>query len=207
MPLRRVLVKKTVLRSVAIIAFVGYVYAVGGFLRHVSNSVVRIEPPSRVVVPIGTPLVVANSGVPIRLDIPSIGVWAVVDSVGLTVDGAMDIKKNPDDVAWYNLGARPGDIGNAVIAGHYGWENGKGSVFNELHTLKKGDEVSVNDETGKLTVFVVRKSERYDPAADATTIFRSNDGKAHLNLITCEGVWNNITKTYSGRLVVFTDKK
>jgi sortase (surface protein transpeptidase) len=125
----------------------------------------------------------------------------------MTADGAMDIKKNPDDVAWYNLGARPGNIGSAVIAGHYGWENGKGSVFNELHTLQPGEEVSVTDERGGKVTFIVRESRRYDPDADASAVFLSNDGKSHLNIITCEGIWNAKQQTYSGRLVVFTDKK
>jgi sortase A len=193
--------------SLFIALFIGYVWGVALFLRHLSNSAVRTQPPAQMIVPKGSTTVIPNSGVPIRLDIPIINLSAAIDSVGLTTDGAMDIKKNPDGVAWYNLGARPGDVGSAVIAGHYGWENGHGSVFNNLHTLKVGDEVSVNDEKGKTTTFIVRDNQRYDPNADATTIFRSNDGKAHLNLITCEGVWNNTTRTYSGRLVVFADKK
>jgi len=33
----------------------------------------------------------------------------------------------------------------------------------------------------------------------------SNDGKAHLNLITCAGVWDEVEKSHSSRLVVFAD--
>src|SRR5665647_1830768 len=62
-------------------------------------------------------------GVPVRLKIPTINVDATVESVGLTPDGDMDLPKDPDDVAWYEL-ARPGEDGSAVMAGHYGtWEN------------------------------------------------------------------------------------
>jgi len=35
----------------------------------------------------------------------------------------------------------------------------------------------------------------------------TNDGLAHLNLITCIGVWEQITQGYSQRLVVFTDRE
>jgi LPXTG-site transpeptidase (sortase) family protein len=119
----------------------------------------------------------------------------------------MDIAKDPDKVAWYEFGPRPGENGSAVIAGHYGWIGDKGSIFNDLHALKKGDELSVTDLKGNNIVFVVRESRKYDPEADATTVFKFNDGKAHLNLITCEGVWIEAQKTYSDRLVVFTDKK
>ncbi|HSW91920.1 MAG TPA: class F sortase [Candidatus Saccharimonadales bacterium] len=153
------------------------------------------------------PKTVVTPGVPIRLNIPSIDVATTIDSVGATAEGAMDIKKDPTTVAWYNLGARPGDEGSAVIAGHYGWDNGRGSVFNELHTLKQGDEIIVIDDKGVEVSFIVRESRSYDPAADAKVVFRSGDGKAHLNLVTCEGVWSGSQQTYSERLVVFTDKK
>jgi len=148
----------------------------------------------------------ASVGLPLRLTIPSINVDTVIAYAGLTADGAMDISKNPDQVAWYDLGPRPGESGSAVIAGHYGFLNGKGSVFNELHTLNKGDKLSVIDEKGIATSFVVRESREYDPAADTSSVFKSYDGKSHLNLITCEGDWKQAQETYSSRRVVFTDK-
>jgi len=148
----------------------------------------------------------ARKGLPISLKIPSINVDAIIAYAGLTPDGAMDIKKDPSEVAWYDLGPRPGESGSAVIAGHYGFLNGKGSVFNELHTLNKGDKLSVIDENGITTSFVVSESREYDPAADTSSVFKSYDGKAHLNLITCEGDWKQAQETYSSRRVVFTDK-
>jgi LPXTG-site transpeptidase (sortase) family protein len=150
---------------------------------------------------------VIKVGLPKRLKIPAINVDAAINYVGLKSDGTMDIEKDPDNVAWYEFGPRPGDEGSAVIAGHYGWIGDKGSVFNELHSLKKGDEISVIDEKGFTTTFVVQESREYIPEADATDVFKSNDGKPHLNLITCEGIWENSKNTYSNRLVVFADKK
>jgi hypothetical protein len=38
-------------------------------------------------------------------------------------------------------------------------------------------------------------------------IFSVKDGKAHLNLITCEGAWDAATQSYSDRLVVFTERE
>jgi hypothetical protein len=64
----------------------------------------------------------------------------------------------------------------------------------------------VTDKQGGKTKFVVRRAQSYHPDADASTIFQSNDGKSHLNLITCEGEWSSERQTYSSRLVVFTDK-
>lgn len=150
---------------------------------------------------------VIKVGLPKQLIIPAINVNTSINYVGLKSDGTMDIEKDPDKVAWYEFGPRPGDIGSAVIAGHYGWIGDKGSVFNELHSLKKGDEIFVIDDNGLKTAFVMQESREYDPEADASDVFKSNDGKAHLNLITCEGIWESAKNSYSNRLVIFADKK
>ena len=146
-------------------------------------------------------------GMPITIKIPIIGVDATIAYAGLTANGTMDVKPDQDSTAWYELGPRPGEIGNSVIAGHYGWFNGKGSVFNNLHNLVIGDEIHVVDDRDVSTIFIVRESRKYNPDADASSVFNSNDGKAHLNLITCDGTWIDSENTYSDRLVIFTDKK
>lgn len=145
-----------------------------------------------------------SSGLPVRLKIPEINVDSAVEYVGLAPDGTMDIPKSPDNVAWFELGPRPGENGSAVIAGHYG---GKVSAFDNLYKLRKGDKIYVEDDKGVIIPFVVRESRRYDPEADASDVFSPSDGKSHLNLITCEGVWNKVSESYPKRLVVFTDKE
>lgn len=119
----------------------------------------------------------------------------------------MDVPKGPNDVAWFNLGPRPGEIGSAVISGHYGWKNNIPAVFDNLHKLRKGDKVYVEDKNGATITFVVRELRTYDQNEDASDVFGSSDGKAHLNLVTCTGTWNKAQKSYSKRLVVFTDKE
>jgi LPXTG-site transpeptidase (sortase) family protein len=148
-----------------------------------------------------------SPGLPKRLKIPSINIDVPLEYVGVTPSGAMDIPKSTEDVGWFELGKRPGEIGNAVLAGHYGLYAGKPSVFDNLHELKKGDKIIIEDEKGALFSFVVRERRSFDPAADATVVFSSDDEKSHLNLITCEGTWNKNAKSYSQRLVVFADKE
>jgi LPXTG-site transpeptidase (sortase) family protein len=142
---------------------------------------------------------------PVSLKISKIGVDTTMAAVGVNLKGDMDIDENPTQAAWYKLGAKPGEEGSAVIAGHYGWKNGVPSVFNDLHTLVKGDKFSTIGEDGKQMMFVVTRLATYAPDQDATNVFRSDDGKAHLNLVTCQGSWNNSQSTYSERLVVFSD--
>ena len=62
-------------------------------------------------------------------------------------------------------------------------------------------------ENGKNIPFVVRKTQIYKQNSDASEVFISNDDKAHLNLVTCQGIWNKKTRSYPNRLVIFTDKE
>ncbi len=138
-----------------------------------------------------------------RLEIPSIKVDALIQSMGLTAQGAMAVPNNNADVGWYSPGTRPGATGSAVIGGHNSWNQTAG-VFARLNELKPGDTVSVVDANGLSTAFVVRGTQTYDAIDLSTGIFMSPSG-IHLNLITCSGVWNPATQTYTKRLVVFTD--
>lgn len=148
-----------------------------------------------------------DPGLPVRIKIPKIKADAGFEYVGITSDGAMGVPEGPAEVAWFDLGPRPGEIGNAVIAGHSGWKNGTPAVFDNLYKLKKGDKLSVTDGKGIVSSFVVRQIRKYDPNASASEVFNSNDNKAHLNLITCTGIWNYASKSHSERLVVFTDEE
>lgn len=148
-----------------------------------------------------------RAGLPQRLRIPSINVDAAIEHVGLVPGGVMGNPKKPEDTAWFELGPQPGEKGSAVIAGHYGWKNGRAAAFDNLHTLQIGNKIYVEDEAGTVTVFIVRELRTYAQSDDATDVFGSTDGGAHLNLITCGGVWDGVGKTYSNRTVVFTDKE
>ncbi len=150
-------------------------------------------------------LVEQGVNLPIRLKIPKLGIDASIESIGRTQKGEVGVPKGPDDVAWFNQGPRPGEIGSAIISGHYGWKDDKPAVFDNLAKLKKGDKLFVVDNQGATTTFVVSKSQRYRSDSNALKVFSSNDGQAHLNLITCEGAWDKISKTYADRLVVFAD--
>lgn len=147
------------------------------------------------------------SQLPVRITIPVLNIDSIVEYVGVTALGEMDVPKGPTSTAWFELGPRPGELGSAVISGHFGWKNGIPAVFDNLHKIKTGDKIYVTDNKGTNTSFVVREIRSYDQNADASLVFGSNDGKSHLNLVTCQGVWDKNLKSYSNRLVVFADKE
>lgn len=144
-------------------------------------------------------------GLPIRLKIPVIGVDSAIEDALITPDGRMDVPAGSVNVAWFALGPHPGQVGSAVIGGHYGISNGVPFVFYNLDKLKIGDKIYIEDDKGDTLAFIVRSTSSFERSANATDVFESNDGLVHLNIITCEGVWNAINGTYPQRLVVFSD--
>ena len=152
------------------------------------------------------PSVTVEPGMPTQLRIPKIKVDAAIDEMGLTSGGDLAAPKGPTTAGWYEAGPRPGSTGSSVIDGHYGWVGGKAAIFDDLHMLQRGDMVYTEDKKGVSTGFMVTGSRLYGPNEDDTAVFRSGDGKARLNLITCQGSWNAGQQSYQARLVVFTVK-
>ncbi|MDQ3123633.1 MAG: class F sortase [bacterium] len=148
---------------------------------------------------------IVKPGLPVQLMIPKISVDASIVGLGLTPEGDLDTPDGPEKSGWYNAGPRPGAIGSAVIDGHFGWKDNKSAVFDKLHTLLKGDMIYVKDENKVTHTFIVSGLRSFQPDEDATTVFLSNDNNSHLNLITCQGTWNQNQDSYSTRLVVFAD--
>lgn len=149
-------------------------------------------------------IVKVSPGMATRLLIPAIDVGAPIQYVGVNSDGQMGVPDNNIDVGWYKFGSDLGQKGSAVIAGHFDGKNGETAVFSNLYKLKIGDKLSVRDDKGVLTTFIVRNSHIYD-SGYADEVFGSTDGGIHLNLVTCDGVWDGYKKSFSKRLVVFTD--
>lgn len=143
-------------------------------------------------------------GLPVRLTIPKINVDSNIQNMGLTFSGNLEAPTTNTDAGWYKYGSRPGNKGTAVIDGHFGLGNIK-AIFSQLGTLQKGDIITVTDNLGKISSFFVKTTKLYDQDTQPAEVFNSTSG-SHLNLITCDGVWDPGQKTYTKRLVVFADK-
>ena len=138
---------------------------------------------------------------PARLRIPSLSVNAAVEPVGKKADGSMGTPKDFDDISWYSPGAKPGEAGSAVFAGHV--NNGllKSGVFEHLSLIQKGDYVLVDDASGRSKIYRVYSVETYEPNAPTDALFATT-GQEQLVLITCDGAWVPKAKTFDKRLVV-----
>ncbi len=146
------------------------------------------------------------------LHIPSLHIDASVINVGATSGGAMDAPTSKalhsvywTSVFWYDLGAAPGQAGNAVIAGHVDRVGGDPAIFWSLSSMAPGDQISVVTAQGKTLQFVVNRVVNYPANAPSQNVIDAVFGPTsehHLNLITCSGVWTG--NGYDQRLVVFS---
>lgn len=142
---------------------------------------------------------------PHTFTIPKLGIHTTIEAVGLDSEKKMDVPKNADNVAWYNLGHAIGSNGSAVIAGHYDKGTGAPAVFYDLSKLSSGDKIEVTMNNGKRYTYLVTKIQTYPhDAVPLEEVFNTTD-KGMLNLITCEGVFNSNTNLYSKRLVVYSE--
>lgn len=145
--------------------------------------------------------------VPATIIIPKLGIQTAVERAGLTETDNMDVPKNAANVAWYQYGPKPSELGNAVIAGHYDTPTGKPAIFFKLRNLKAGDEVEIVSEKAIRSMFVVTEVATIPyNQFPSEHVFKTRAGK-NLNLITCGGIWDQKRKTYLDRIVVYTTLK
>jgi sortase A len=139
--------------------------------------------------------------IPATLVIPSIGVQALIEQVGLDQNDNMAIPRKPMEVGWYSPGPAPGEAGDAVIDGHLDWYGMPRAVFYNLDKLKPGDEIDVVAQDGARLRFAVHGLATYPYTAHPAGLFDTT-GRPQLSLVTCSGAWDAGKSTYNQRLVV-----
>lgn len=143
---------------------------------------------------------------PTGIRIPSIGVDAPVDAIGLEDDGAMEIPDDVDRVGWYEPGVGVGEPrGTAVLSGHVDARTqGRGAFF-ELRTLDVDATITVDHEDGTSSDWTVVARTSYPkdelPIEDIFTRFSDQ----RLVLITCGGAFDNTERSYSDNVVVYAE--
>ena len=151
-----------------------------------------------------TPDMPLQSGIiPARLTIPSIGVNAKVESVGVGADGAMQTPSSFGTVAWYKYGSQAGAAGNAVIDGHVNNALTSAGVFEHLDQIRLGDKIVVADAAGNTETFVVQSEQIYSVDKSPTAQIFARTGPSQLVLITCDGAWDQGKDEFNERLVVY----
>ena len=182
---------------ITIFAFIGVRLAAFSALRlpqqaHKALSSVQVVTP--------TP----SLGQPMTLRIPKLNIQAPIESVGLTSTGRMDVPKTVGGTGWYAYGPKPGEVGNAVIDGHFDTPTGAPSVFYYIGNLHPGDTIQVVTTHHQTLTFTVTKVTSFpDNGFPIEEVFGASSSK-NLNLITCSGMWDRTAHNYSNRTVIFS---
>lgn len=168
-------------------------------------------PSSDAKIQVNTPAVAARISpepfIPTTLKIPTLKINAPIESVGLDQEKRMDVPKDDMNVGWYKYGPIPGEKGSAVLAGHFDTKTGGAAVFYKLSELQVNDAVIIIGKNGEERIFVVTDKKIFKDETFPIPLVFSQDDTEHLNLITCDGVFDKNEKDYTDRLVVFTKLK
>ncbi len=140
---------------------------------------------------------------PVRLQIPAIGLSVSLSTLGLNSDGTVEVPDNIVQPGWFRLGPTPGQLGSAVILGHVDNYTGPG-VFFDLRTLAAGDQVDVTLADGVTARFSVDSVAMYAKwAFPSDRVYQSN-GVSDLQLVTCGGTFDHQSGSYLSNVVVYT---
>jgi sortase (surface protein transpeptidase) len=140
--------------------------------------------------------------VPVRIEIPAIGVTSSLDRLGRAADKTVQVPSRWEVAGWYAAGTRPGDPGSAVILGHVDSRSGP-AVFYRLRELRRGDLVEVARADGSTARFTVQRTEQYDKRRFPTDEVYYPTLTPALRLVTCGGEFDATAGHYRSNIIVF----
>ena len=141
--------------------------------------------------------------VPVRIDIPKIGVSSSLIRLGRAPEGTVEVPKPWEVAGWYALGPRPGEPGSAVILGHVDSKEDGPAVFFRLRELRRGDQIKVRRADGSTVRFVVQRTEQYDKQRFPTDDVYYPTLAPGLRLVTCGGEFDATWGHYRSNIIVF----
>ena len=151
------------------------------------------------------------AGEPARLVIPSLGVDAPFERIGLDQEAAPDHEGrqplgNPKDrtkAGWYADGPRPGEGRGTVLTDGHTYRNDS-AIFKEDFSsrIDTGQLIHVEQDNGSTCSYRIQRVWReVDAVDDYPRIVQSEhlydfDGPERLFLATCGGSWNSAAQSY-----------
>lgn len=144
---------------------------------------------------------------PKMIYIPALNVSSRVKQVGVNSKGQLDVPGNIYDTAWYKESALPGAIGGStLIDGHVSGPTQKGAFYN-LKNIKESDKITIEKGDGKRVDYKVKKVEIVETSRVemANMLVPITPGSHGLNLISCTGKYNEQTKDFEQRVLVFAE--
>lgn len=142
---------------------------------------------------------------PTKVAIPKLGIKADTTDLGVLSNGQMAVPKKAQDVGWFKKGAKPGEKGRAVLAGHTDYNKQVG-VFHDIDKLSKGNFVYITNKKGQRLKFKVYKKNTVSrKSQDAVKDAFGYSAAKTVALISCEGEFNEKEGTHEDRIIVYAN--
>lgn len=157
--------------------------------------------PTEALGPVPAPVALDDTP-PVRIQIPALGINAAIIPMDMGADNMLPVPTTGQDVAWYSYGARLGEEGNAVLAGHIDWNRERG-VFWTLRDAQPGQIITLVSSAGRVYEYQVDWAKTFaeDSPAGLETL-RSRVGGTTITLVTCTGRYDLQTQSYLDRHIV-----
>ena len=146
--------------------------------------------------------VVPERPAPVGLRIEALEISAPVAPAGALPNNEMEVPTGIDEVAWYRYGPAPGEPGSAVLAAHVDLAGHGPGIFYELHSLRRGDRITVDYDGSAWAFEVVDGATYHKSELDTERIF-ARTGPPKLTLVTCGGGFNPSLRRYDSNVVVY----
>ncbi|MEU3728031.1 class F sortase [Streptomyces sp. NPDC033538] len=155
----------------------------------ITTSAAAPAAPAASPAPSGSTPAAMPASVPVGVTIAAAGVDTTpLLRLGLNADGTIEVPSvaQADRIGWYENGVTPGEIGPAVLVGHFDTVKGP-AVMKNVDEIKPGDTIDVTREDGTRAVFAVTALEQVDKDAFPTEKVYGRTDRPELRLITCGG--------------------
>jgi hypothetical protein len=141
---------------------------------------------------------------PTRIRIPEIRVSAPITGISLDSSHRLQVPPlgDPNLAGWYQDGATPGSVGNAIFLGHVDNEHGR-AVFYDLGALHKGDTVHIDRKDHRTAIFSIDAIQVFAKNAFPDKTVYGTTSRPEIRLITCGGGFSKAMGHYLGNVVVF----
>ena len=170
-----------------------------------TNPTASTTPPSTHVATRSSPHPSHPKSSGMSITIPAIGVHAPVVTVGVTADHTIAVPPldKPNETAWYDGSARPGQDGAAVILGHIDTAATGPAVFYNLPKFRPGNLVTIRTRHGGRLVYRVDGLREYRKTSVPLARLFGPVPYPGLRLISCTGAFDYATGHYVDNVVVY----
>ena len=140
---------------------------------------------------------------PRKISIPTLGISASIENIGLTPSGAIGAPSSIWNAGWYTASAQPGTDGAVFIDGHA--SESRNGIFGDLDKARVGETITVLRNDGKEISYWIAKISVVDRrhVDVAQTLKPYGNAKRGLNIMSCIGTWVESEKTLTHRVLVY----